>query len=109
MRRLAVVCFAFAPLLVLLSIWLPVWLNYRVPDGAPVAATVARLRANPDDARLLALDEQARGLRAPVRADDVLRQAEAIERGRIELPTGETLGVTLPFDAREFDAGTPSS
>lgn len=108
MRRLATVSLACAPLLVLLSIWLPVWQNYRVPNTALDSATISRLRGSPPDARLLELDRQAQGLRASIPEQEVVQQAVAIAHGHIELPTGEIRRVTLPFDAGDFDSGTPS-
>jgi hypothetical protein len=108
MRRSAFAWLACAPLLVLLSIWLPVWQHYRVADVAFDSATIGRLRVSPPDDRLLAVDRQARGLRARVSERDVVQQAVSIAHGQIELPTGEIQHVTLPFDARDFEAGTPS-
>ena len=108
MRRSAFAWLACAPLLVLLSIWLPVWQHYRVADVAFDSPTISRLRVNPPDDRLLAVDRQARGLRARVSERDVVQQAVSIAHGQIELPTGEIQHVTLPFDARDFEAGTPS-
>lgn len=107
MRRLAVVTLVVAPLLVLLSIWLPVWQHYWVPGVKVDPAMIATLRVDPPDARLLELDRQARGLRSSVADQEVIRQATAIGQGRIELPTGEIRRTTLPFDARDYDGGTP--
>jgi hypothetical protein len=56
MRRLAIVALAVAPLLVLLSIWLPVWQHYWVPEVKVSPAMIARLRVDPSDARLLDVD-----------------------------------------------------
>ena len=37
-----------------------------------------------------------------------MQQAVSLARGQIQLPTGEIRHVTLPFDPRDFDSGTPS-
>ena len=113
MRRLAragfaVIWLALAPLLVLVSIWLPVWQHYRVPGLTLDRAALDSLRATPADARLLALEGQAQRLRTSFTADQALRQAAAIGEGHIELPNGEHRRTTLPFDARDYDGGTPS-
>ena len=112
MRRLASVWIAFAwlvlaPLLVLVSIWLPVWQHYRVPGLTLNRSALDSLRSTPADARLLALEGQAQRLRTSFPDDAALRQASAIGEGHIELPTGEQRRVTLPFDARDYDGGTP--
>ena len=107
MRRLAFAWLAVAPLLVLLLIWLPVWQHYRVPGLAADRAMIDSLRATPADARLLALEGQAQRLRTSFPDDEALRQAAAIGEGHIELPTGERRRATLPFDARDYDGGTP--
>jgi hypothetical protein len=108
MRRSGIVLLVCAPLLVLLSVWLPVWQNYRVSVAALDPATIRQLRVLPPDDRLLAVDRQARGLRGGIQGQEVIRQADSIARGRIELPTGEVRQVTLPFDVRDFETGTPS-
>jgi hypothetical protein len=107
MRRLAFVWLVLAPLLVLVSIWLPVWQHYRVPGLTLTRAAIDSLRTTPVDARLLALEGQAQRLRTGFPDDEALRQAAAIGEGRIELPTGERRRATLPFDARDYDGGTP--
>jgi hypothetical protein len=107
MRRLAIAGFAVAPLLVLLLVWLPVWRHYWVPDAEFAPSLIAKLRRDPVDSRMLELERQAQDLRATIADAEVVRQAIAIREGRIELPTGEVRQVTLPFDARDFDAGTP--
>jgi tRNA U34 5-methylaminomethyl-2-thiouridine-forming methyltransferase MnmC len=58
-RTLRLAALTRAPLLVLLSIWLPVWQHYRVPEAHLDRATIDSLRANPPDARLLELQRQA--------------------------------------------------
>ena len=107
MRRLAFVWLAVAPLLVLVSIWLPVWQHYRVPDLTVNTVLIDTLRVRPTDARLLNLDRQAQGLRVSLPDSDVMHQADAISQGRIALTTGEIRRTTLPFDARDYDGGTP--
>ncbi len=96
-----------APLLVLALIWLPVWQHYRVPTLTLDRAAIDSLRTMPADTRLLALEGQAQRLRTSFPDDAALRQAAAIGAGQLELPTGEQRGITLPFDARDYDGGTP--
>lgn len=101
----AAVAFVAAPLLVLASIWLPVWQHYRVAPASVEAQTIERLRRAPDDARLEALDRQAQGLR--ILLPDAPGHARSIAQGSLRLPSGEVRRTSLPFEAADFDGGTP--
>lgn len=99
--------FITVPILVVLSIWLPLWFHYWVPSPMADGATLTALRAAPVDQRLIEIDAQGRDLRATIPDSDVVQQAQRLLRGSIELPNGDTRSVSLPFDPKDYDGGSP--
>jgi hypothetical protein len=96
-----------APLLLVISIWWPLWQYYHVPAPDVAAKAVASMRTLPSDERLVEVDRQAQGIRLQLSDAEVLRQAGNVVAGRLELPDGEVRTLRWPFDIRDYDGGTP--
>ena len=99
--------FAVVPFLVVLSVWLPLRFHYWVPSPLVQDADLTALRLAPEDRRLIEIEDQGNGLRATVPDSDVVRQARRLRGGTIELPNGEMRSVSLPFDAQDYEGGSP--
>ena len=95
------------PLFVVLSIWLPLWIHYYVASPLADDATLTALRNSPTDERLVEIEAQGKDLRAKIADNEVVQQARRLLLGMIDLPNGEARSVTLPFDPKDYDGGTP--
>ena len=101
--------FGGVALAVLLSIWVPWWLHYRVSVTALDDATINTLRSAPSDQRLIEIEILTSSIGTHIPDADVVRQVARLRGGHIDLVNGQTLEVTLPFNAADYNAGHSGS
>ena len=107
LRRLSVV-FPIVPLLVLGAIWSPEIAHYHIPTVSITRETIEQGRHLPADSVLDELGEFPFML-SPAwdTSDSLVRAAEQILRGIVNIPGLPPTNVKMPFDADDIDKGLP--
>ncbi len=108
MRALLRTLLGCAPALALLfALWLPVLRHYSVTERRFSPAELARAWEEPPAERLDRL-EDLRSARDPLEPAALLRAADQLLNGRLELPPHPTIPLHLPFDPRDLESVSPA-
>ena len=94
---------------VLVSIWVPWWLHFRVNVESIDDSTIVSLRAAPNDQLLSEIETLTASIRTRIPDASVARQVARLQDGHIDLLNGQTLDVALPFNAEDYHSGHPGS
>ena len=108
-RALWIAAFGAIAVAALLSIWVPWWLHFDVRVSPLDDATITALRTVPSDERLEEIGSLTRGIRNHIPDAQVARQVARMQGGHFDFGTGQSIDLTLPFKATDYDSGTSSS